>query len=106
MEKITIEGISNKKYEFEVYDLNTKFNAVGGVYVFTKLLNSIHTPIYCGQTNDLATRFDNHHKLFCIKANGANRICVKGIDCEKERTEIETDILKKYNFACNEVLNS
>jgi predicted GIY-YIG superfamily endonuclease len=105
-----ITGKSGKEYKFDIYTLDTTFNKTGGVYIFTRRYQGTdskyyHDFIYCGKTDDLSTRFDNHHKADCIKKNKANCICVKEVSTEKERTEIEEDILKGNNFLCNEVLN-
>lgn len=115
MSKVTkdyleVTGKSKKVYKFEIYTLDTEFNAVGGVYIFTqRTMNKrgySHKLIYCGKTENLSTRFYNHHKADCIKRNNANCICVMGVSTEKERTAIEKDILENYDFACNDVLNS
>lgn len=108
--QMTITGKSGKEYLFDIYTLDTEFKAVGGIYVFTRRYQGTdskyyHNYIYCGKTNDLSTRFDDHHKKDCITKNNANCICVKGVDTEKERTDIETDILLGNNFPCNEKLN-
>jgi hypothetical protein len=108
--QLTITGKSGKKYSFDIYSLDTIFKAVGGIYVFTRRYQGAdskynHDYIYCGKTDDLSTRFDNHHKEDCIKKNKANCICVMGVSTEKERTTIEEDILKGNNFKCNDVLN-
>ena len=108
--KITFKGESGKKYSFESFSLDTEFNKVGGIYIFTRRYkktneNYYHEQIYCGKTEDLSTRFNNHHKEDCIKNNNANCICVISVSSEDDRTEIETDILKGNNFTCNEVLN-
>lgn len=107
--KFTLSGASGKEYSFSMYTLDTDFKAVGGIYVFTNRHidgdRYSHTLIYCGKTGDLSTRFDNHHKAACIKKNNANCICVLQVDSEKERTNIETDLLEGNKFTCNEVLN-
>lgn len=107
---LTINGISGKKYSFNIYSLDTKFAPIGGIYIFTKRYQGIdsifnHDYIYCGKTRDFSTRFDNHHKENCIKKNNANCICIKSVATEEERVEIESDILKSCNFKCNEILN-
>lgn len=107
--KFTITGKSGNVYEFNIYDMETIYNNVGGIYIFTKRTinnnNFSHDLIYCGKTDDLSTRFNNHHKVGCIKKNEANCICVKKVTSEEERTYIEEDILQGNNFKCNEVLN-
>lgn len=102
---ISLLGKSGKKYTFDIYTLDTKFNSVGGVYVFIHLHDSLYDLIYCGQTQDLSTRFDNHHKQDCIDSHNATHICVMRVDSEVKRTEIETDILANNYFPCNDVNN-
>jgi hypothetical protein len=108
--KLSVIGKSIKDYQFVIYAINTKFEAVGGVYIFIELDKEgdkdDHTFIYCGKTNDLSTRFDSHHKADCIKKNNADCICVMFVDSEEERAAIEKDILDGNYFICNEMLNS
>ncbi len=70
--KVTATGKSGTTYTFTVYDLATTFRPIGGVYLFLKNRN----PVYVGQTGDLSTRFDNHHKASEITRNGASCIAV------------------------------
>lgn len=107
--KLTVTGKSGQVYEFNIYGLDTEFNEVGGIYIFTRRYRNrdkySHNFIYCGKTENLSTRFNNHHKADCIKRNNANCICVMRVDSDEERSKIETDILKGNEFTCNEVLN-
>ena len=107
--QLQIYGKSNKKYIFNIFPLDTQFKPIGGIYIFTKRITSQTIPehklIYCGKTNDLSKRFDNHHKEGCIKSHGANCICVMFVTSESDRTEIEKDILANNKFICNEKLN-
>ncbi|MDT7832035.1 hypothetical protein RQM59_06565 [Flavobacteriaceae bacterium S356] len=105
MATITLEGCSGKSYEFIIHAKGTNFNSVGGVYYITKIKNNKHTRIYLGITNDLSTRFDNHHKEDCFEENGATHIAIHKSSSESEREKIEKDILCKYNFPCNEQNN-
>ena len=64
---LKLTGASGQTYDFEVYDLNDDFNAVGAVYTITHRARNedggySHTVIYIGETSDLSTRFDDHHK--------------------------------------------
>lgn len=108
--KLTITGKSKKTYKFIIYTFDTEFKAVGGIYIFTRRHKDrdkySHNFIYCGNTDDLSTRFDNHHKAACIERNNANCLCVMSVSTEEERTAIEKDILEGNDFTCNEVLNS
>lgn len=107
--KYTLKGESGKEYSFEIYSLDNDFKEVGGIYMFTKRTKSgdnySHYNKYIGKTNDLSTRFDNHHKEECIENNKANCICIMLVDSEDDRTEIETDLLLGNNTTCNEINN-
>lgn len=106
---ITLTGKSGKEYKFEIYSLDTKFNAVTAVYLFSRRYKTDdvyrHSYIYLGYTTDLSTRFDNHHKAACIKKNDANCVCIYRADTEKAAIAAEEDILAAINFPCNEVNN-
>jgi hypothetical protein len=107
--KYTLKGESGKEYSFGIYSLDTSFKEIGGIYIFTKRTKSgekySHSNKYIGKTNDLSTRFDNHHKAECIGNNNANCICIMSVKSEDDRTEIETDLLLGNNTSCNEINN-
>ena len=93
-------------YSFEVYSIETTFNAVGAVYIFTKRTvdpsgKGTHTFIYIGQTDSLADRIPSHEKWPCIKRNGSNCICVHRDDSEKSRLEKEADLIAGNETPCN-----
>lgn len=99
-------GESGAKYNFAIYPFGTDFKAVGAVYIVTKRTvksdgGGNHNFIYVGQTGDLSTRFDDHHKAACFKKNGANCICIHLNGKESQRLDIETDLVMHYNPPCN-----
>lgn len=107
----TATGKSGRKYNFGIYSMDTNFKAVGGIYIFTKREMGrdgkyAHTTVYCGRTEDLSARFNNHHKADDIREKGANCLCVLGVSTENVRTEIERDILgcTDNSFPCNDLL--
>lgn len=110
---LTVVGISKTEYKFDVYSISNfddiDFDADGGVYIFTRRYDDNgkyrHHIIYCGKTNDLSSRFNNHHKEKDIIKHHANCICVKIVSTENERDKIEKDILEGNNFPCNDQLN-
>ncbi len=59
------------------------------------------TVLYIGQTGDLSTRFDNHHNQPCFDRNGKTHIGIHLESSEARRFEIETDLVRNYNPACN-----
>jgi excinuclease UvrABC nuclease subunit len=95
--QINATGASGTNYTFTIYPLNTQFNAVGGVYLILKQ----NTVLYVGQTGDLLRRFDAHHKEPCWLRHQADRMAVTGVSGERERLQIESDLIKAYNPACN-----
>jgi len=95
--QINATGASGNQYTFTIYPLNTTFKSAGGVYLILKQ----NTVLYVGQTGDLSERFDAHHKESCWRRNQADRMAVKGVSTEKERLQIEADLIKAYNPTCN-----
>ena len=104
---VTFTGASGSKYEFNSYAFGTNFKEnYGAVYFITNRHKNddggySHEKIYVGQTEDLSTRFDHHHKQDCFDQNNANCICIHGEQNENIRLNIERDLIDKYNPPCN-----
>ena len=105
---VSFNGASGKKYEFNAYQWGTSFKEdYSVVYFVTKRSKNLedgysHKRIYVGQTEDISTRFDNHHKHDCFVQHKANCICVHGEQDEDIRLEIEQDLIDNYNPPCND----
>jgi hypothetical protein len=105
---VVFTGASGEKCEFNAYSWGTSFKKdYGAVYFVTKRSKNSeggysHTRSYVGQTEDLSTRFDNHHKQECFDRHGANCICVYSEQDEDARLEIEQDLIANYNPPCND----
>ena len=102
----TFSGESGS-YEFEAYTLDTTFNAVGAVYIFTKRTvdpsgRGTHAFLYIGQADSLADRIPNHEKWPCLKRNDANCICVHRDDNKQSRLNKETDLRAAHSTPCND----
>lgn len=107
----TIKGVSGETYTFSMYtfddfnELKNGFNPVEAIYIFTvRSWNGqkyTHNLVYCGETDNLSTRFDNHHAESCIKQKRANCISIMITNGERQRKQIETDILEGNTFPCN-----
>lgn len=94
----TATGASGTTYTLEVHPLGTQFRAVSGVYVVCKG----NTPLYVGQTGNLAERFEDHHKTFCWRSRGADRMAVMAVSGgETHRLAIERDLIQSLNPPCN-----
>ncbi len=95
-------GKSKTEYRYDIYPINQEFNDVPANYVFMKKLeNGNFRSIYFGKTNDIFTRFDNHHAMPCIKKNGATHIGIHQNSRETDRTKEEEDLLANYTTVCN-----
>lgn len=102
----TYTGASGTKYSFGAYTLDTIFNNVGAVYIFSNRTvtgnKGIHEFLYIGQTGELADRLNNHKKWSCVQRNGVNCICVLTEDKESVRLDIETDLIRNNATPCND----
>ena len=102
-EKITFTGSSFQTYVFEKHPIGAPFPPLGACYVFIQQMFP-QSPIYIGETGDLSDRFENHHKLPCIRSEGATHICiyVTGMERLDNRQAVESDLLGRYNPPCNQ----
>ena len=108
LDTVALRGRSGETYKFNVYPMDTNFNAVGAVYVVSRRSKNQEVKkyqyriLYVGETGDLSTRFDDHHKADCFAQNKANCICVHRDDDQVYRLFIENDLTKLWNPPCND----
>ena len=98
------EGASGTKYKYWIYDIGyDKFDPVPANYIFAKEAEpQKHEPIYIGETEDISERFDDHHKIDCIRRNGATHIHAHKSNSDKEtRCSEESDLINKWKPICN-----
>jgi len=102
-ETIDWPGKSGKVYRYWIFKIDHAFSPQPANYIFAKETRpSTFSPIYIGQTSDLSERFDNHHKMPCIRRNGATHICAhKSSSNETERLSEELDLVKRWQADCN-----
>lgn len=96
-------GKSDRTYLHYVYPIGYTFKQVPGNYIFAKETQPGRwTPIYAGETGDLSERFDNHHKMPCIRSQGPTHIHVheSSTNAIARRAE-ERDIIDRWNPPCN-----
>ncbi len=107
---ISYAGKSKNEYTFNLYPTGTKFSEIGAVYIVTKREEKdgkgLHTLLYVGKTEDLSTRFDDHHKQDCFDKRDANCIGVHQLATEKGRDSVEQDLIPELNPPCNDQLKS
>ncbi len=97
------DGLSGRQYRYYIHPIGTKFKAVPGNYIFAREASpGRHRPIYIGETEDLSERFDNHHKMPCIRRESATHIHVHQTNggVATRRTE-ERDLVEKWHPNCN-----
>lgn len=94
---VNATGRSGNSYSFRVYSLDTTFKNLPGVYIFLRGSQ----PVYVGETEDLSSRFDGHHKATAIQREGADRIGVLVESDDNRRLAIERDLLANYKWPCN-----
>ena len=99
----TWTGISGKQYEYGIYPIGTSFVAKPGNYVHAKVSGlGRWSAVYIGETEDLSTRFENHHAAHCIARNGATHIHVHLSSADRQvRLNEETDLRRSHNTPCN-----
>ena len=116
MEKQTVndtmdwEGTSGKLYKYGIYTIGTELKAEAGNYIFAKkrpigerapLSREEWTPLYIGETEDLSTRFGNHHKKACTRKYGATHIYAHHNSSAPVRLAEEADLIEQWDPICN-----
>ena len=96
-------GKSGDPYAFKVFNWPETFFPSSGIYIFCKFRQKGQwEPIYVGETVNISTRFDDHHKMNCIQRYGATHIHILGpIEVEPQRRTIEEDLILNYGPPCN-----
>ena len=100
-ETIIFSGISGTKYEYIAYPIDSNFKPLPANYIFAKRSDFGFHPIYIGETSDLSTRFDNHHKLPLAELHGAAHTLVHINATPHLRLSEERDLIDYYKPVCN-----
>jgi len=103
MQSIDWKGKSGKTYHYGIFKIGIEFDEMPGNYVFAQETQpGTFRPIYIGETGNLNERFDDHHRMHCIKREGATHITAHGAyGGEEGRRAEEQDIKNFYNPPCN-----
>ena len=99
---ITFKGKSGERYRFQAWPIDTKFKAMGGIYIVTKRecldrtfpTKATHQCLAIGQTADLSASALTAAELSKLTTQGANCICVHAVVNEARRVEIEKDLIE------------
>ncbi len=97
-------GQSGKEYAYEVYPLDTVFQALPGNYIYAgQAEDGTWVPIYIAQTRDMHQRLEGHVRLDDAVQNGATYIhahyCQAG---QAARCTEERDLILRWQPVCNE----
>jgi hypothetical protein len=101
-------GKSGRTYAFDFYPIDTAFEALRAVYVITRRVSSPegvgggHGYIYVGETENLSTVFDAHHKQACFYRHSANCIGIHVDGSQQSRRSKEDDVLQGNHWPCND----
>lgn len=98
---VTLKGISGRTYEFDVYPWGTSFKPLGAIYTVLKKVSTDFYIQYVGQTGDLSSRFDSHHKQSCFDRNGKTHIAIHLESSESARLAKEADMVVHHKPGCN-----
>ncbi len=96
-------GKSGKKYRYWIYSMETLWKSEPGNYIFAKKTSSGKwTPVYMGETDNLANRLPDHEKLPCVRRNGGTHIHThtNSGGASVRRAE-EADLLANFDPPCN-----
>lgn len=80
--------------EFDIYDLNTTWNRVAGVYIFTYFNGQNWFPLYVGQTDNFADRIPNHERMKEALHNGMTNIHARVVPHASDRLELEQTLIQ------------
>lgn len=96
-------GQTGRKYTYYIYPIGTEFKPEPGNYIFARESSlGEFTPVYIGETGDLSERFDNHHKMPCIRRAWATHIHVHiNRDGVQARRSEEADLVDRWDPSCN-----
>ncbi len=104
---LILTGASLTKYDFDVDPGGKNLPAVAGVYYVSARTEKeeggyLHNYIYIGESENVAERFNGHHKEDCFTQHNANCVNVHPDDDNQSRLDKEADLVAAYNPPCND----
>ena len=105
---IIFPGRSGEEYHFECWDLETRFRAIGAIYVVTRrraegagYRHAHHETLYIGQVSSLASLAVAPSPLAAFAQHGANCLCVYAVESEERRIAIRDDLVAAHQPILN-----
>lgn len=93
-------GASGKKYEYNIYPMDTTWNDVPGNYIFAKQSSGSWEPLYIGQTGSFKDRLPNHEARPCVLRNRGTHIHAHINRSEQARLDEESDLAANHKTPC------
>lgn len=87
--------------QFDIYTQNTRWNSVGGLYVFTYQRGDNWIAVYVGETDDFGLRIPNHERLTEAGQLGATHIHALVVSQEIERKRFERVLIQHLQPTLN-----
>ena len=99
----TWQGQSGINYEYAVLNIPHDVPPGGGNYIFVRSENNMWYPLYIGETQNFAARFQNHEKTACAQQRSMNQIHyhIHNGNAQVRRAE-EQDLIRRWNPPCND----
>ncbi len=104
---LTLTGASRTKYDFSVYPDGESVPVGAGIYYVSARTQKegggyFHRHIYIGESENVAERFNGHHKEDCFTQHKANCVSIHPDDDNLSRLKKESDLIAAYDPPCNE----
>jgi hypothetical protein len=99
-------GQSGTEYPYDIYPLDTQFQAVPGNYIYAKRReDGTWEPIYIAETRALNQRLEGHVGVEDARAHGATHVHVHFSTAgQAARCSEEHDLVKHWHPECNDAL--
>lgn len=105
---IIFTGRSGQEYSFECWDLDTRFRAVGAIYIVTRrraegagYRRAHHETLYIGQVPSLASPAGARSPFAAYGQHGANCLCVHAASTEEGRIAVRDDLVAAHEPILN-----
>jgi hypothetical protein len=90
--------------EFTIYDPNTQWNKVAGLYIFAYKENNNWSALYVGQTDDFSVRLPSHEKWDSAVRKGATHIHAVSVSLAANRDKWEEMLIGHLRPPMNDQL--
>ena len=97
-----VDKVDWSSYEFGVYDPDTDWNDVGGIYIFAgQDSENDWIPYYIGKTNNFSKRMASHEKWSSAEWLGATHVHARGESQGANREAIESHLIEEFDPPLN-----